>query len=148
MLHPLTAALLVFAWLGAYGCAAPQTSTERAHDEMNDFRAAVRKAVPDPARSQQVIGLADQLEKLVEEANAEARSFHERLTTLNANYDATEADFAKLLAERESTRRAWRERVLAARTGIAQHLTDAEWKQLESARAEALISSLEAAQQR
>jgi len=74
----------------------PEDAVRRSMDEL---RAAALTTIKDPARAKEVAGLVDELERNFDEALKADRTHLERLWALDADYDATQADFRKLFAD-------------------------------------------------
>jgi septal ring factor EnvC (AmiA/AmiB activator) len=141
----LAAALFV----GAVGAAPPGCAHKKAKSPQQqaqaDYRAyqqRVREVVKDPARADQVIALADDLQRQFEQLRAQIVKGRADVASLNANYDAQRADFDGLFKQQDADRQALIEQVISVRAHIGKLLTDAEWQSLHKFGVEALEAHL------
>lgn len=116
------------------------------HDQLaasfDELRAEIPKRVDDAGRVSRMTALADELERLLAES-ADARDAAARsLLALNANPDATRAQFDALLSETREGNRRRSSRALAIRNEAATLTDDATWTELERFRALALRASV------
>jgi len=138
----LDAALLIGAACLMAACArepapAPDDAVRRSMDEL---RAAALTTIKDPARKKEVSGLVDQLERSFAEALKVNRTHLARLWALDADYDATEADFRKLFADFNAGSVRRRDQFVELRDGLIAATTDAEWNELAKTRVRVLES--------
>lgn len=92
-----------------------------------DFNKQVKKQVADTQRVEQVKDIARQIEKDAEAYNKFVEKTTKEILEVDANYDATEADYhqltAKILAERQQAQT----RFVEGRMQIKTLITEAEW---------------------
>jgi hypothetical protein len=141
----LDAALLIGAACLMAACAreptpAPEAAVRRS---MDDLRAAALTTIKDPARAKEVAGLVDQLERNFAEALKVNRTHLERLWALDADYDATEADFLKLFGDFNAGSVRRRDRFVELRDRLIAATTEAEWSELAKTRVRVLESLVE-----
>ena len=104
------------------------TSLVSAKEAFNDLRIVVRDEIKDPARSAGVIGLVDEMEKLMIEA-AEARKSHDdRIRNMIKNYDASEEDFRSAFHEFNEKKVDRQSRLLVIDQRARSLTTAKEWK--------------------
>jgi hypothetical protein len=119
---------------------APEDAVRRSMDEL---RAAALTTIKDPARAKEVAGLVDQLERHFDEALKADRTHLERLWALDADYDATEADFQKLFSDFNAGAVRRRDRFVELRNRLIAATTEAEWNELAKARVRVLESMVQ-----
>lgn len=116
---------------------APEDAVRRSMDEL---RAAALKIIKDPARAKETAGLVDRLEQHFDEALKANQTHLKRLWTLDADYDATEADFRKLFADFNAGAVRRRDQFVELRDRMIATTTEAEWTELARARVRVLES--------
>jgi ABC-type sulfate transport system substrate-binding protein len=126
------------------GCAStpapsPLASAEQA---MATWRDTVYTVIGDRDRAGKVIGQLDQLEQLVRDADRERRAHDRALRALNANYDATEAEFESVFAAFNARRRARHQEALAINREIRSLTGAEEWKALSRVKADVLDAAI------
>ena len=141
----LDAALLIGAACLMAACAreptpAPEDAVRRSMDEL---RAAALTTINDPARAKDVAGLVDQLERHFDEALKADRTHLERLWALDADYDASEADFRKLFADFNAGSVRRRDQFVELRNTLIAATTEAEWNELAKVRVRVLESMVQ-----
>ncbi len=109
-----------------------------ARSTLQELRAAVTREVKDPARAAQGTKLVDELTGILAEAGTDIRAHDARLRTLNANYDATQAQFQAAFRDFNARRDARQRRVLDLNQRGKALLTAEEWDALGKVREEAL----------
>ena len=131
------------------GCASTERSPrEVATNAFTDLRREIHAQVGDPPRRAELLSLADEFEKLLDEAVASRSKIEARIMALNASYDSTEAEFAAALAEARESTRARQERLLEIQSRAKDILTAAEWENLGQFRAIAIEAAADLASHR
>jgi hypothetical protein len=105
-----------------------------AEGALDDLRAAVVREIKDPERAKQAVGLVDELEQLTIVAHADFKAHASALRTLNANYDATEAEFGRLFRDFIVKRDARQAHSLDLNRRAKALLSGAEWNALSRVR--------------
>jgi hypothetical protein len=135
----MRASLLLCATLLAACAGKPQPAPDDAlQASMDSLRAAVPAAIKDPARAREPAAIVDQVREQYRQAIAATRSHVTRLRELDADYDATLADFRQVLADYNGGREERRARLLELRDRLIAATTEAEWENLVEAHREAL----------
>jgi len=139
------AVLLIGAACLMAACAREPTPTPEnaVHRSMEELRAAALTTIKDPARAKEVAGLVDQLERHFAEALKANRTHLERLWALDADYDATEADFLKLFSDFNAGGVRRRDRFVELRDRMIAATTEAEWNELAKARVRVLETAVQ-----
>jgi len=145
----LAAAMLVFAAAGGaaiQGCAHGKTKSPEQHAEAeySAYQRRVREVVKDPARADQVIALTDELRREIDEVYTKLAQSRGQLQTLNANYNATRADYDALLKQQDAERQVLMDKAISVRVEIGKLLTESEWKSLRKYGVETVDSGLKA----
>lgn len=141
----LDAALLIGAACLMAACARePAPAAEDAvRRSMDELRAAALTTIKDPARAKEVAGLVDQLERNFAEAMKVDRTHLDRLWALDADYDATQADFRKLFSDFNAGAVQRRDRFVELRDRMIAATTEAEWNELAKVRVRVLESMVQ-----
>jgi hypothetical protein len=114
------------------GCSSkpPLTPEQQVQADVAPLDAQIRKVVSDPARANQLIALSQEHQQLVRQNAVLVRAYRAKLVALNANYQATRADFEALFNQHEANREAMLGKVAALRERMAAVAKDAEWQDL------------------
>jgi hypothetical protein len=114
------------------GCSSkpPLTPEQQVQADVATYDAEIRKVVSDPARAQQLIRLSQEYQQQIRENVVLVRAYRAKLAALNANYQATRADFEALFSQHETNREAMLGKAAAIRERMAAVTTDAEWQDL------------------
>jgi hypothetical protein len=115
-----------------------------AEGALDDLRAAVVREVKDPERAKQAVGLVDELEQVTISAHGDFKAHADALRSLNANYDATEAEFGTLFREFNARRDARQARSLELNRRAKALLSADEWNALSRVRKKAARDADEA----
>jgi len=123
----------------------PKPSSLAVADEAFDkLRAAIAREVKDPGRSRQASALVDELQQIVTAANADLKAHNGRLWTLNANYDATEAEVQAVFRDFNAARDRRQDETLALNRRAKALVTEQEWHALASVQERALRDAVDA----
>jgi hypothetical protein len=128
---------LVFVLCASTACSSSkskETPEQRAETGLGRYQAHIREIVKDPARADRLVDLSTQFQGVVEDAGRSLESYRANVSLLNANYDATLAEFRALFDQQDSERAGLIERAITLRTRMAAITTDAEWAELKKAR--------------
>jgi len=125
------------------GCASTPapSSLESAQQAAVEWRTKVRAVISDQERAEKVIGHIDQLEKLVVDADQERKDHDDILRALNANYDATEAEFRAAFDTFNAKKNVRQHEALAINRQIRTLTSPEEWKALSKV----MVTTLDAA---
>jgi septal ring factor EnvC (AmiA/AmiB activator) len=145
----VAAALIASAVVGGaalQGCAHNKTKSpqQQAQADYRAYQQRVREVVKDPARADQVIALTDELRREIDEVYTKLAQSRAQLETLNANYNATRADYDAFLKQQDAERQALTDKAISVRVEIGKLLTESEWKTLRKYGVEAVDSGLKA----
>ena len=94
------------------------------------MRQAVSDAVTDHNRKDQLLDLIDQMESVLKGFNADLRTFVDRYTQLNRNYDASREKLEKLFVDFQTRRRQAKERIFDLNFEAKALVTADEWYQV------------------
>ncbi len=94
------------------------------------MRQAVSDAVTDHNRKDQLLELVDQMESVIEGFNADLKTFVDRYTKLNLNYDASREELEKLFVDFQSRRMQTKERIFDLNFEAKAIVTADEWYQV------------------
>ena len=119
-----------------------QPPQQQAQADFAAYQKRIREVVKDPARAEQVIALADDLQRQVNQLRATLVKSRAELAALNANYNAKRADFDAFFKEQDAGRLALIDKVISVRTQISKLLTESEWESLHKYGIEALDADL------
>ena len=138
----LDATILIGAACLITACAREPTPTpeDAVRRSMEELRAATLVTIKDPARAKEKAALVDQLERHFAEALKANQAHSERLWTLDADYDATEAGFRKLFADFNAGSVRRRDQFVELRDRMIAATTEAEWNELAKVRVRVLES--------
>ncbi|HMO05115.1 MAG TPA: hypothetical protein PKC67_13585 [Kiritimatiellia bacterium] len=127
------------------GCASTPapSSAATARQAMVDWRTKVRAVIGDQDRAEQVIAQIDRMEHLIADADVERRAHDDQLRSLNANFDATEADFRAAFDSFNAKKGARQRTALAINRQIRSLVSPEEWKALSDVTLEALDAALD-----
>jgi len=136
---------LILALATAGGCSSkPALSPEQqAQADRTAYEAELRKVIPDPVRADKLMALTNEFQKLLQDTVTHVSSYRAKAAALNANYDATRADYDSLFNQQDAAREAFMQKATALREQMAALTTDAEWAQLKKARLRALDADLQ-----
>ncbi len=95
---------------------------------VQEMMAAVEKAVPDPEKAKRVQAALTEIVEEAKQSYKQGREYHQKLYTLNADYNATPEDFTKILDELNNSRMRTGAKILAIRFKMKDMLTTEEWK--------------------
>jgi hypothetical protein len=95
-----------------------------------DMAAMIERAVQDPEKAKRAKVVAGDIMEEVKRAYVQDRQSHRKLYELNANYDAKQEEFVKILDEAHSNRAQSATKILALRFTLKDMLTPQEWKTL------------------
>jgi len=140
-----TAFALVFVLAIAGGCSSrPALSPEQqAQTDLTEYEAQLRKVITDPVRADKLMALTNEFQKLLQDTVTHVTSYRVKAAALNANYDASRADYDRLFNQQDAAREAFMQKATALREQMAALTSDAEWAQLKKARLRALDADLQ-----
>jgi hypothetical protein len=115
------------------GCSSkpPLAPEQQVQADVANLDAQIRKVVSDPARAQQLIALSQEYQQQIRQNAVLVRAYRAKLVALNANYQATRADFDALLNQHEANRESMLGKGAAIRDRMAAVATDAEWQDID-----------------
>jgi len=128
------------------GCAHEKAKSpqQQAQADYAAYQKRVREVVKDPARAEQVIALTDELRREIDEVYTRLAQSRSEMAALNANYNATRADYDAFMKQQDAQRQALMDKAISARVEIGKLLTESEWKSLRKSGVEAVDSGLKA----
>ena len=139
-IYRLTLVLVLITGLAA--CAG-KDKQEKTPDQMTEqLRQETLKYVTDSDRANKAAELTEQLRQIFVEAHEQSKTDIETYRAINANFDATEADFKAFFESINNKARNRHGRVLAIHSKLKTLLTEEEWKKLNDARKDALKTDL------
>ena len=123
---------------GLAACAG-KDKQEKTPDHVTDqLRQEILKTVTDPERASQAASLAESLKQIFAESDKQYKTDFETFQSINANFDATDAELQDFFDRINSQAKNRQARVLAIHEKMRTLLTAEEWKQLNDAREDAL----------
>lgn len=132
----LSLALLLIAGCGG----TPPDPVELERQAFDDLRDEVRLVVQDSGRETAVLGIVDELQADFIRLRELAEGRRQGLRELNADYDATRAQFETLLSEFSQQREFSHARFQATRAELKESTTPEEWSELEKASTKAMAA--------
>lgn len=130
----------------ATGCSGTQevTPMDEADQAFIDLRDQIRLLITDANRQSKVVELVSALESDLNNLGGRVSERQRQIQELNANYDATRAEFEALLAETNLEIRANRESVTARYESLVEYTTPEEREALEKYRSKAISQAIKA----
>lgn len=132
-----------FAGCGGKDAVAPIDVEKQAWE---DLRNEVREAIASPERESEVIALVDILER---DMSALRGVVDERINgarQLNANYDATRAEFQSFLTKISKDAELQRKKAIQSHAALISFTTTDEWAQISKANTKAMKSTIKTMQ--
>ena len=96
-------------------------------EKTEEVKAVVKENVSDPDKQKQVIKLIDENSKVIQKYYDERMAYKKKGTKLNRNYDATEAQFRKLLYAHDREYEVMITTLIKNRNSMRDLMTDEEW---------------------
>lgn len=112
----------------------------------DDLRSEIRIAIDDPERETKAIALIDELAGELESLARKISDKQEQGRKLNANYDATRAEFDAFTNASNTDIRQNQQRIMEKREALIEITTPEEWNQIFDARTEAIDAAFKSAQ--
>jgi len=128
--------VLVTALLAVAGCSHKPTLTpeQQAQADIAAYETQIRKVVSDPARADQLVALTDEFQQLAQRSIANLKEYRAKVAALNADYEATRANYEAVFAKQDAARETIVQKAGALREQMAALTTDHEWDQLGKVR--------------
>jgi hypothetical protein len=123
---------------GLAACAGKDKQEKTPDYVTGQLRQEILKTVTDPERASQAAELADSLKQIFAESDKQYKTDFETFQSINANFDATDAELQAFFDRINSQAKNRQARVLAIHEKMRTLLTAEEWKQLNDAREDAL----------
>jgi len=141
---PWVAAVFALALaLAAVGCSSKHlTPEQQAQAEAEAYQAQIRKVVTDPARADQLVALIGEFQQQIRESAANLKDYRAKVAALDANYEATRADYEDLISQQNAHHEALLKKFAGLREQMTALTTDAEWEELKKARLRTLEADL------
>jgi hypothetical protein len=140
-------AVAVLIWIGGCKHETPEAQAQARLDaDVANYQDQIRKIVQDAVRADKLVSLVSDFESLARNAASVMRDQRAKLAALNANYDATRAEFAAMFRQQDAERQALLKKALELRQQMAALTTDSEWEQLKQAREKELAAILQEVQ--
>ena len=124
--------------LTACGGKKPVSALDTEQSAFADLEAEVREIVVDPSRADDAVALVEQFEQEFAVFRALVADQRTETRALNANYDATRAEFDEFLAANQDRMITARERVTDAHLALITATTPEEWDSLRKATSKAM----------
>ena len=134
IMHQITLLFLIVIGLSACSNNKPQDVPPA--DIMKELHQEIQTIIPDQARAEQVISLADELNQIFNAASIQNKKDKERYHSLNTDFSTTEEEFKTFLNDLNNRVRKRQSDVLDIRNKIKSQLTSEEWTQFNDIRAE------------
>jgi hypothetical protein len=141
--------LLVVLLIGSVGLAACSRGGElpeaaKQAEAFDDLRTEIRAIVSEPERSAEALRLVGTLEQELLAFQEDIRQRRQRMQALNANYDASRADFDAVIRETSERMRENRTRVSGFRQSLRTTLSDEELEALDRTQTQTIKSVINA----
>lgn len=130
--------ILLILIAGVASCAGKDKQEKTPDLVTGQLQQEILKTVTDPERASQAADLADSLKQIFAEADKQYKTNFETFESINANFDATDAELQVFFDNINSQGKKRQARVLAIHEKMRTLLTAEEWKQLSDAREDAL----------
>jgi hypothetical protein len=140
--HPvllLGAILSILASCGGKDAVAPVDVEKQAFE---DLRTEVREVIDDPTREAEVLTLVDALSAELNTLRKRISERNTRVRQLNANYDASRADFEALFDRIYVEIRSDQQRVTETHRTLLATTTPEEWALISKARTKAMYAAI------
>ena len=142
--------ILLFTVLGAAiaGCAGKDDvlPTDVEKQAFEDLRDEVREVISDPARETEVIALVNALAEDFSALRDKIAERNRQVGQLNANYDATRAEFETFFDRIDSEIRSSQQRATKSHRALLAATTPEEWSAISKARTKALNAAIRSIQ--
>jgi len=119
--------------LGGCSSAPEDEPIEIQSQSFNALRDTATAVISDPERANEAVGLITQFEDIIIKTQIDRAEHRARIKALNADYDATEAEFTTLLASISEEQDATREIAVDIRRKLALTIPASEWTNLVKA---------------
>lgn len=123
---------------GLAACAGKDKQENTPDHVTGQLHQEILKTVTDPERTSQAASLAESLKQIFAESDKQYKTDFETFQSINANFDATDAELQAFFDRINSQAKNRQARVLAIHEKMRTLLTAEEWKQLNDAREDAL----------
>ena len=123
---------------GLAACAGKDKQEKTPDHVTGQLSQEILKTVTDPERASQAAALAESLKQIFAESDKQYKTDFETFQSINANFDATDAELQAFFDSINSQAKNRQARVLAIHEKMRTLLTAEEWKQLNDAREDAL----------
>lgn len=144
----LNAFLVATAVLSLAGCAGTEkmSAVDVEHQAFEDLRSEIREVIDDPARAAEAIALVNALSDELSALRRDVADRKRRARQLNADYDASRADFEALAEQLDRERRSNRQRVLDEHREFLALVTPEEWAEISKAHTKAMKATIKTMQ--
>ena len=128
----------------AAGCSSKSlTPQQQAQADQLEYEAQLRRVIPDPARADQLVALANQFQELAQTSIASVNEYRAKVSALNSNYEATRDDYEALFSQQDAVREEFFRKAGALRERMVVFTSDAEWEQLRALRLKLVETDLQ-----
>ena len=127
------------------GCAG-KSPIDKEVDAFDNLRTNVQDVVADPERAEQSLVLVDELQREFDDIKELRFERKKQIKALNADYDASRAEFETLLDGIAQDRLANQERVSQTYRQLLEVITTEEWAKLAKSRNKAMQATIKALQ--
>jgi capsule polysaccharide export protein KpsE/RkpR len=122
------------------------SATDVEAQAFEDLRSEIREVIDDPARAAEAIALVNALPDELSALRRDVADRKRRARQLNADYDASRADFEALAEQFNRERRAGRQRVLDEHREFLALVTPEEWAEISKAHTKAMKATIKSMQ--
>jgi hypothetical protein len=137
--------LIAIIALFTVGCA-KMSPIDKEVGTFDKLRTNVQEVVADPERAEQSLALVDELQREFDDIKELRLERKKRIKALNADYDASRAEFDTLLDGIAQDRLANQERVSQTYRQLLEVITTEEWAKLAKSRNKAMQAAIKALQ--
>jgi len=137
--------LITIIALFTVGCAG-KSPIDKEVDAFDNLRTNVHDVVADPERAEQSLALVDELQREFDDIKELRVERKKQIKALNADYDASRAEFETLLDGIAQDRVANQERVSQTYRQLLEVITTEEWAKLAKSRDKAMQAAIKAMQ--
>ena len=143
----LTRSLAVVISLALFGCGGtPDSPADVKKQAFDDLRAQVRVVITDEQREDQAIAMVGELQVTFEAIIKRRLRRAEQANALNANYDATRADFRELYDDIKTEAETNQQELSRIHRNLVNVTSDQEWAQLSKSHSKAMDAAINALQ--
>ena len=122
------------------------SATDVEAQAFEDLRSEIREVIEEPARASEAIALVNALSDELSALRRDVADRKHRARQLNADYDASRADFETLAEQLDRERRSNRQRVLDEHRALLTIMAPEEWTAISKAHTKAMKATIKSMQ--